>query len=280
MNDKHYPAGSSKGGQFAPKNGTQTAQIPSVEVDLEQEYGINPEMLERQRKIDEFEKTVTRMPFNQYSPEIQQMASALQNRALTSEPDITKDLSTLTKIVGADLVGLDHRVKSLDSLAEKLFNNIEIWGNDAKSAFENINDSLRYTVSLPADNFVDGFFDITKGLNDVGYRILQVKNRFMNKATKEYKDVNVLLQDKKGNIFEIQFNTPENIAVKNGHDGQNGLHFYYDQLKKIKSWKENGQSPEDNERFRYLRYTMKKLAQDMNVPANIDKIYNFVSKYE
>ena len=86
-------------------------------------------------------------------------AEELLNRASAAEPKVTKDLGDLAKATGRKQEGLDYRLKTKESLARKL----------ETTNPENINDSLRYTITYPSENIGAGANKVMKQLEDAGY---------------------------------------------------------------------------------------------------------------
>jgi hypothetical protein len=93
-------------------------------------------------------------------------AEELLSRARAAEPKVTKDLSDLAKATGGKQEGLDFRLKTKESLARKL----------ETTNPENINDSLRYTITYPSENIGTGANKVMKQLEDAGYTKVKVKN--------------------------------------------------------------------------------------------------------
>jgi hypothetical protein len=65
-----------------------------------------------------------------------------------------------------------------------------------------------------------------KKLENIGIEVTRVKNTFLKNSP--YKGVNVNLKSKSGNIFELQFHTPDSFNIK-----QNINHVLYEEARDI-----------------------------------------------
>ena len=131
------------------------------------------------------------------------------------EPEITKDLLNLQGEIGI-LKGLEHRVKSISSILEKVVSDSLDYNGSFKRAANNINDSVRYTFVIPDELYIEKVDDCLHKLESLGYQVIDLKNRW---NSIEYKGINVRLVSKnKDDIFEIQFHTPLAYRIKEGDD--------------------------------------------------------------
>lgn len=62
-----------------------------------------------------------------------------------------------------------------------------------------------------------------KDLEDKGYTVLKIKNTWLDDL-RPYKGINVHIEAPSGQMFELQFHTPESFEMKNGV-----LHNLYEQ---------------------------------------------------
>jgi hypothetical protein len=193
------------------------------------------------QKIDKNAKKTYDEVENSSGPKKTKLAQAeeLLNRASAAEPKVTKDLSDLAKATGGKQEGLDFRLKTKESLARKL----------ETTNPENINDSLRYTITYPSENIGAGANKVMKQLEDAGYTKVKVKNTF--KSGSPYKGINTTFRTPDGQPFELQFHTPESFHAK-----QNLTHSMYEELRLLP-----GDSPKAEKLLKEI-----KAVSDENVP--------------
>jgi hypothetical protein len=132
------------------------------------------------------------------------------------EPTISEDVVNAVRISGSNMYGLEHRIKQPTSLAAKI-------GSDAKSdnvsfseAARGVRDTLRYTSVSDSNRFVKSYRETNAILSDYGYEQTRCKNYFSKYKNGEvqHKSIQCTYQDRDGNQFEIQFQTPESQAAK------------------------------------------------------------------
>lgn len=157
----------------------------------------------------------------------------------------------MTKATGGKQEGLDFRLKTKDSLVRKL----------ETTNPENINDSLRYTITYPSENIGAGANKVMKQLEDAGYTKVKVKNTF--KSGSPYKGINTTFRTSDGQPFELQFHTPESFHAK-----QNLTHGMYEELRLLP-----GDSPKADKLLKEI-----KAVSDENVPIP-DGIQEAVSNF-
>lgn len=177
--------------------------------------------------------------------EIKKNAGHIIEKAYEREPKITADLKS---IPGIKLVGLDYRRKTEKSAIEK----IKRERIEKKEKIAHLSDAeimggmwdlVRYTQEVDKDTFVK---QATKTLNELknkGYTVFELKNYWrpeVNGANtakpNPYRGVNVKLLSPDGQKVELQFNTANNLQVKEK------MHQIYDQQRKLDDdsaeWKE------------------------------------------
>lgn len=138
-------------------------------------------------------------------------ALALLSQATLAEPKVTDDMKELEKITDARLVGLDHRLKTFDSLSRKL---TKVVIDDKVPVFlaaQKIHDVLRYTLTLDADNYSENIPSALSFLTNKGYVVTKFNNAW---GGKYYQGINVQLLSPQGTTFELQFHTPQSFAIK------------------------------------------------------------------
>jgi hypothetical protein len=150
--------------------------------------------------------------------EVEAAARDLLSRAQAAEPRVTSDLQELAREQGAQLEGLQHRLKSLDSLTRKISTEMTFEGKTAGEVTTEINDSLRYTMTTSGGQFVSTARRVLAKLDSEGYIIQKVKNTWVDGNS--YKGVNVEMTGPDGHLFELQFHTPESYALKQATHAQ------------------------------------------------------------
>ena len=240
-------------------------------------FSISPEELSRQEQIDKEVLSLGDTPlkkFEEYEPRIQYLTTEMLQKAFQEEPQIKNDIVNLSKYLGGELVGLEHSIKSKESLANKLNENINFWGNSEQKAMEMADDVVRFTILFDRDDLVESFDDMVNYLLDHGYKYKYFQNRYLKgKGGEEqigYKDLNIKLYNPNGHAFEIQVMTPEMYKAKN-EPGENGLsgHDIYNLQKHAKN---NFDGEEYDKRVNYLNYLTDKIYGSIEQPRNIKEI--------
>jgi len=127
------------------------------------------------------------------------------------EPNVTAKLVSIAAANGGYMDGLKNKLKTPDSLARKLFTKAPTKGLTPTQYGAKIGDALRYTMIAPTDKFAAGTQSVLDTFRKRGYAV-DVENTWtIPNAT--YRGVNTNLS-KDGKTFEVQFHTPESIAVK------------------------------------------------------------------
>lgn len=134
-------------------------------------------------------------------------------RIRDQETDVTQEVKTgEVEVADARLVGLEYRLKGEERFKEKAAEQLAAeLREDPRRAAESIPDALRYTYQIPADKYVQGYRDITKKLADDGYEMVYSRNSW---DTPVYKGVNTRWKNPSGQLFEVQFHTPESFEAK------------------------------------------------------------------
>ena len=138
--------------------------------------------------------------------------------AAKSEPTITKDLKGIKDIV---LYGLDFRLKEKKSAVEKvkrerIENKYKENWHDRK-IMNRMYDLVRYTQLVDKDTFVEQAQKTIDELKGRGYKIVELMNfwrKEVNKGKNPYRGINMKWKSPDGQKFELQFNTKNNLTVK------------------------------------------------------------------
>ncbi len=128
------------------------------------------------------------------------------------EPSISKDLHELLKEEKAYLVSFEHRLKTIESLRRKVIADSKDYDGSYYRAAHNICDSIRYTIIIEDNIYIEKVDEYLHSLENMGYEVLEVKN---NWGTEYCQGINARFSDKNSNtIFEIQFHTPIGYQIK------------------------------------------------------------------
>ena len=163
-----------------------------------------------------------------------QHAKNLLKQAVKNEPNITEDLQKIALEVAAEIVGLEHKFKTEDSLTKKLAKNSQkslqylsakhnlkpqTIGKTVSRLAQQNNDALRYTFLLPIETYTFDFKQTLTKLKEMNYEIpiKDIWNAWKNIGTifdKGYRGINVTIISSQGQIFELQFHTKESFRLK------------------------------------------------------------------
>lgn len=116
------------------------------------------------------------------------------NHTRDAEPKLTSDMEAISESVpGSELVGLEFRLKGEDSLRRKVATDLlENPNMSTKEALSEIKDSVRYTMKIPDDRYVDGVNDAVSELRAKGYENMSWKNTWRSNG---YKGINPARHD-------------------------------------------------------------------------------------
>jgi hypothetical protein len=166
-------------------------------------------------------------------------AKVVLDQAAKSEAQVTPTLQSVATENAATMEGLANRLKSEASLARK----IEAWASKdpqastdpeaaCKAAAAKVNDSLRYTISVEPARYTATKNAAYARLAQQGYVLKNEWNAWDKAAATGYKGVNSTFTTPEGQVFELQFHTPESFAMKSE------LHAMYEE------WRASGTTPE------------------------------------
>jgi hypothetical protein len=163
---------------------------------------------------------------------VRQEAVKLLEQAKKSEPQFISDLLNLAKKTNGEMIGLEYRFKSEESLTRKLndsaarqttilvrkgLSSKEAFSTAISSQTNKINDALRYTISFPTENYRIGYEKTINSLKQKGYKIERVWDAWLDAGRPEdsgYRGINATIVGKNGQKFELQFHTPESFEMK------------------------------------------------------------------
>jgi len=154
-------------------------------------------------------KAIDSLPPNEKNL-VEQYAQDVHKKALYAEKNVTDSMLYLEDS-NTQLVGLNYKVKSLDSIQEKIARMHQNYGYNIQDASLDINDSLRYTLLVDSNNYESVVLYKLSTLRKQGYNIKYVNNAWNNPV---YKGLNVTLTSPDGVMVELQFHTEGSYRVK------------------------------------------------------------------
>ncbi len=187
--------------------------------------------LNEKLKSAEIKPTQTRN-LTQTEQVAQKEAIKLIEQAKRSEPKVTQDLQILAKQRNGEMIRLDYRFKSEESLTRKIndsatrettilmrkvVNQKDAFSTAINKQTNKINDSLRYTISFSAEKYKAEFQSTLNSLQEKGYKIEGTWNAWFDAGTSRdsgYRGINVTIISPGGQKFELQFHTPESFKMK------------------------------------------------------------------
>lgn len=144
------------------------------------------------------------------------LASSIYRNAKKHEPAITKDISKAVEQAGSKLHGLEHKLKTRESIKRKIETNSIEKDISVNKAAGKIRDAVRYTSLTNSNNYVKSYNEVKRYLEDLGYKETRCRNYFndyrLGKVS--HKSIQSVFQTKDGYEFEVQFHTPSSQNAK------------------------------------------------------------------
>ena len=151
------------------------------------------------------------------NPKSLRLARSILAEARENETVITPDIREIVNVLKAEIVGLENKFKSKESLARKLTNYSVIGNIPLEKAASRINDALRYTLLFSPDNYLEDHNSALNLLREKGYQIQRIWNAWSNTGKPNdtgYLGINATIISSKNQKFEIQFHTAETFRLK------------------------------------------------------------------
>lgn len=173
------------------------------------------------------------------------VATELLDHIRRFEPSITQTLRNIATELGAELYGLQHRLKTAKSLADKL----------TASRPDEIKDALRYTVGFRygekgeaisiehQQEFIEKVTYTFYTLSRRGIKAVRIKNTFHDRLGYRGINANFLLPDRSSQ-FEIQLHTAQSFRLKSAEHG------LYEEARAIERGIESGAYAKNDESVR------------------------------
>lgn len=189
------------------------------------------------------------------------IAGEYLDRVRQVEPEVTNELVATAKRMGGDMIGLDYRVKTRNSLARKMMSDVQESGGElsARQALAEINDALRYTIRLDNARYSD---EVYRFLIDADTRGLLVKSKIRWSEGDSYRGVNAVLKHPKtGQMYELQFHTQGSLNLKDKN------HPLYERHRRMRP---------DNPEKDSLNQQMIGNAESVELPDKIDRLSGLI----
>lgn len=182
-----------------------------------------------------FGKSVTRRPLAQilsekgivresenmkilrFKSQANKTAQKLLAEARKHEPQITKDVERIANLKGGQIAGLEDRLKSEESLERKLQDNALRWNSSISREGKRNNDTLRYTMIFPIDDYRKGYSSVLTMMEAEGYDVRKIFNAWKTEGEVTdtgYRGLNITLISSQNQRFELQFHTKESFQMK------------------------------------------------------------------
>ncbi len=175
------------------------------------------------------------------------------NRAAKYEPKITGQVRAIAKCAGMDLAGMENRIKSRNSYLKKIKRNY--W--PGFHGYE-VKDILRYTYTAPSEELAEKILKTMELYSQSGYHTVEIKNYWLDRQS-PYKGINTTLRSPDGQIFELQYHTPESFLLKNGK-----MHELYEMQRPLKD--------RNSKEYLELWSQMLLLSDSVKIPKGIEKV--------
>lgn len=210
------------------------------------------------RRYQNYDGSLTPAGRERYG-ESKQLASQLFEKAKAHEPRITKDVMDSVNVTSAKMYGLEHKLKTEESLTRKIRTDSEEKKITPFDAAYGIKDGVRYTALSPDNDFTSNYYKIKDSLEKKGYSEVRCKNYFdlYRQGQVKHKSVQSVFQSDDGYLFEMQFQTKASQDAKD---------------KKVPIYEERRKPGLSKERQEALERQMVELAENVPDPKDVYKI--------
>ncbi|MFZ1383580.1 MAG: hypothetical protein WAS02_01595, partial [Propionicimonas sp.] len=206
-------------------------------------------------------------------------AERLITKAREAEPSITGLVRTLAAAHGGSLQGYEYRIKTRESLTDKLNRDSDpIAPHKVKEVGGALGDVLRYTIQLPIDKYANGHDLVLAALKSAGHKVVEDSSgqpkdknfwwqdgKIGQPNERAYRGYNVQLRSQNGQVWELQFHTRESLQFKG-----KGSHHEYEEIRRIEANQKKGlATPEDLARVDELKERLLKMARAIPVPKGV-----------
>ena len=144
------------------------------------------------------------------------LASAIYKSASKRVQRIEDDVKNAAGKTNARMHGLEHKLKTQDSIARKIDTDSLEKGITKDQAASDIKDAVRFTTVSNDGDFVSNYREFKYQLAKKGYEEVKCKNYFelYRQGKAKHKQVTSVFADDTGYKFEVQFQTPSSLKAK------------------------------------------------------------------
>jgi hypothetical protein len=116
------------------------------------------------------------------------------------------------EVPGCDLVGLKFSLKGEERFKEKVSDEVRAKPDRSIAAIsDNMPDAVRYTFQFDREDYVDGYWSTLGCMEQHGYEMDFSRNSW---GSSQYNGINTRWWTPSGQLFEVQFHTPESFEAK------------------------------------------------------------------
>lgn len=204
-NPNHHPAGSPKGGQFAPKEGGSEASERAAEDVNWSQSGMTPES--REKALDEIQKDLSKAVPPEEDDQPTDDVDLLIDLANKAEPVFKETIEKIAKLVnGQSVYPPKTAVKGKARILEKA--QLDYGGKVSE-----VKDMLRATIQT--ETIEDARIAAQTFIARMGENVLRVKDKIIS-VDRGYRDILINFRTENGIVSEVQFNARPMIREKFG----------------------------------------------------------------
>ena len=234
--------------------GDQESKAVVVSAEENGEVKVETTIFEGEEKINEYLESLSEKDRAKQIEALSKMTEderSVYAENLENEPQITATMEEIAQNNGAELAGLEYRVKTPSSAYGKMYD------RDEPTDIKDMNDIIRYTEIYTGDNLAEGANASLQELESRGFEVVSVKNTWdVENAT--YRGINTVVRDPSGQTFELQFHTQESFDLKNGE-----LHELYEERRTM---------ADDDPRAIEIDEKMIELSSKLERPKNVHEV--------
>jgi len=144
----------------------------------------------------------------------EQKAAEILSKAKEKDETVTPFVNELAKKMGGKMEGLDYRIKGEGSLIRKIKSDAKDMGVSEAEAADMVTDSLRFTMTFDKSNMTANVHKVFDELGTQGWKPYDDKVKNYYKPGDAYDGLNTVIEHADGTRVEMQFHTPESLAIK------------------------------------------------------------------
>lgn len=148
--------------------------------------------------------------------DLREETAQLMDRAAAADKVVTPALTELIQTLdhGAELIGLDFRLKTNEERIAQKLAEAHQKGLDDDAAIDTVADALRFTVQQDPGQYTATYTQTRDGLIAAGFTPVPGKEKNFWEPGDAYQGFNTQWRSPDGQKFELQFHTPDSFRVK------------------------------------------------------------------